>query len=135
MRNFVKNLLMNNTITSQFRVITPDTLNSHGTLFGGTAMKWMDEVAYINATKLTGQKMVTVKVNQIRFLHPVKPGKIIEITSEVTKIKNVSIEIKIEILAEVDDSINRQKVIEGNFIFAAVDESNMPVIIKIICNT
>ncbi len=125
---------MNGIFTSQFRVITPDTLNGHGTLFGGTAMKWMDEVAYICATKLTGQKMVTVKVNQIRFLHPVNPGTIIEIRSEVTKIKNVSIEIKIEILAEVDDSINRQKAIEGNFIFVALDESNKPVNIRRISN-
>ncbi len=42
--------------TRQFKVIFPSTLNDHDTLFGGTAMQWMDEVAYITATRFTRKK-------------------------------------------------------------------------------
>nr|HMQ43287.1 acyl-CoA thioesterase [Mariniflexile sp.] len=37
--------------TRQFKMVFPNTLNDHETIFGGTAMKWMDEVAYITATR------------------------------------------------------------------------------------
>lgn len=43
--------------TRQFKAIFPNTLNANETLFGGQAMKWMDEVAYITATRFTRQKM------------------------------------------------------------------------------
>jgi len=50
---FAKNNFMDDRImkseTKQFKVIFPHTLNDHDTLFGGIAMQWMNEVAYIVA--------------------------------------------------------------------------------------
>lgn len=53
--------------TRQFKAIFPDSLNANGTLFGGQAMKWMDEVAYITATRFTRQRMFTVNTENIYF--------------------------------------------------------------------
>jgi acyl-CoA hydrolase len=36
---------LNNSKTTQFKVIFPNTLNAHETLFGGTAMQWMEKEA------------------------------------------------------------------------------------------
>ena len=48
---FAKTFMMEERIiqseTRQFKAIFPNTLNANETLFGGQAMKWMDEVAYI----------------------------------------------------------------------------------------
>ena len=41
--------------TQQFRVVFPKYLNSNGTLFGGKAMQWLDEVAFIAATRYSRQ--------------------------------------------------------------------------------
>lgn len=49
----------------------PKHLNSNGTLFGGEVMQWLDEVALINATRYTRQRMITVKIEQVSFLKPI----------------------------------------------------------------
>lgn len=71
------NKLIEKSETSQSRIVFPGDLNDHDTLFGGKAMQWMDEVAYITAIRYSGKKMVTVTVNEVYFLNPVKSGSIV----------------------------------------------------------
>ncbi len=113
--------------TSQFKVIFPCTLNDHETLFGGTAMKWMDEVAYITATRFTRMKMVTVSSEKVQFLLPIKSGTIAEIIGKVVKTKNVKIEIHVDIYIEDMYSNYRQKAVDALFTFAAIDNENKPI--------
>ena len=113
--------------TRQFKVIFPKYLNDQDNLFGGIAMKWMDEVAYITATRFAKKKMVTVSTDKIKFLSPIKAGTIAEIIGKVTTVKNVTIEIQVEIYLEDKYSDKRQKVVEALFTFAAINEKNKPV--------
>lgn len=117
--------------TRQFKVIFPNTLNDHDTLFGGTAMKWMDEVAYITAIRFSKKKMVTVSVEKVQFLKPMKSGTIAEIIGKVIKVGNVKIEIQVEIYIEEMYSEKRQKVVNALFTFAAIDNSNKPIPLNI----
>ena len=117
--------------TRQFKAIFPGTLNEHDTLFGGTAMQWMDEVAYITAIRFTKTKMVTVSADNINFLLPVKAGSIVEIIGKVHRIKSVKIEIKVEIYIEEMYSDIRQKAVEALFTFAAINEFNNPTRINV----
>ena len=73
--------------THLFKAIFPNSLNANDTLFGGLAMKWMDEVAYITATRFTRQSMFTVNTENIKFLKAVCPNSIVEI---VGKIENLA---------------------------------------------
>jgi acyl-CoA hydrolase len=116
--------------TRQCKVIFPNTLNDHDTLFGGTAMQWMDEVAYITAIRFTKQKMVTVSVEKVQFLLPIKSGTIVEIIGKVIKVKNVKIEIEVDIYVEEMFVENRQKAMHALFTFAAVNDKNKPIAIK-----
>jgi acyl-CoA hydrolase len=113
--------------TRQFKVIIPGVLNAHNTLFGGIAMQWMDEVAYITATRFTRQKVVTVSSDKINFKHAVPYGSIVEIFGKVIEIGLVKIEVKVEIYLENMFAEGREKVIEGKFTFAAIDDNNKPV--------
>jgi acyl-CoA hydrolase len=117
--------------TRQFKAIFPGTLNDNDTLFGGTAMQWMDEVAYITATRFVRKKMVTVSSDKVQFLHPVKPGSIAEIIGKVIKTRNATIEVQVEIFIEDMYSDNRQKAVNGLFTFAAIDNANKPIPIGI----
>jgi acyl-CoA hydrolase len=116
--------------TKQFKVIFPNTLNDHDTLFGGTAMQWMDEVAYITATRFTRKKMVTVSADKVKFILPIKPGTIAEIIGNVFKVGHVKITIIVEIYIEDMQNNNKQKAVEALFTFAAIDEDFNPVIIN-----
>ncbi len=118
------------TITSQFKVIFPTTLNDHETLFGGEALKWMDEVAYITAIRFTRNKMVTVSTDKIKFLKPIVAGSIVEIVGKVLNVGAVKIDILVEIYMEEMQVENRQKVISGQFTFAAVNEKGKPILIN-----
>jgi acyl-CoA hydrolase len=116
-----------NSESKMFKVICPNTLNDHETLFGGTAMQWMDEVAYMTATRFLRKKMVTVSVEKVNFLLPIYSGTIIEITGRVIKIRNVRIKVQVEVYVEEMYAENRQKAIDGVFTFAAIDNNNNPL--------
>ncbi|GAB4261391.1 MAG: acyl-CoA thioesterase [Vicingaceae bacterium] len=113
--------------TRQFKVIFPNTLNDHDTLFGGTAMQWMDEVAYITAIRFSRKKMVTVSAEKVQFLLPMKSGTIAEIIGKVIKVRNVKIEIQVEIYIEDMYTDNRQKAVDALFTFAAINDENKPI--------
>ena len=116
--------------TQQFKVVFPKHLNPNGTFFGGEAMQWMDEVAFITATRYTRQRMITVKIENVLFLKPILPNTILEITGRIVKTGNVKIFIKVEVFSEDMFSQSREKSIEADFVFAACNDDLSPVPLK-----
>ncbi len=122
---------INETETRQFKVVVPNVLNAHNTLFGGIALQWMDEVAYITATRFTRQKMVTVSTDKINFKHAVAYGSLVEIIGKVIDVGSVKLVVKVEIYLENMFSEGREKVIEGKFTFAAINLEGKPLKLNI----
>lgn len=112
--------------TRQFKAIFPNTLNANDTLFGGQAMQWMDEVAYITATRFTRQRMFTVNTENIKFLKAVNPDSIVEVIGRVEKAEAVKLKVRVEIFVEEMYGHGRDKAIEGVFVFASLDENKRP---------
>ena len=110
-------------VTKQFKAIFPGTLNANDTLFGGQAMQWMDEVAYITATRFTHQRMVTSSTENIRFIKAVNPDSIVEVIGMVVDAGAVRLKIKVEIYAEEMYSDIRYKAVEGLFVFVSLDDN------------
>jgi acyl-CoA hydrolase len=115
---------INQSETRQCKVIYPADLNNHNTLFGGKAMQWMDEVAYITATRYTRTKMVTASIEKIKFLKSVYHNTIIELIGKIEKVDRIKLIINVSIFAEEMYGEKREKVIEGIFIFVAVSEDD-----------
>ncbi|NME69517.1 acyl-CoA thioesterase [Flammeovirga aprica] len=115
------------TVTRQCRAIFPNTLNANNTLFGGEAMKWMDEVAYITATRFTRQKMFTLKTEDIKFLKSISPNSIVEVIGKVEKADPIKLRVILEMYSEDMYSDSREKVMESVFIFVALNDHNKPV--------
>lgn len=120
--------------TTQTRIIFYESLNDRDTLFGGIAMKWMDEVAYITATRFLRNETVTVAVENIKFLLPVNKGSIVEITGKVTEMGSVKIKIQVVVMVEDKNSDKQEKAIEADFWFAAIDENQNPIRITLVKN-
>jgi len=116
--------------THQFRMIFDKSLNDKGNLFGGQAMKWMDEVAYITALRFARMTVVTISVDNVKFLKAIKPASMIEIIGRVIKVDHVKINIRIEIYTETQHSDTREKAVEATFVFAAVNNENKPIRIE-----
>lgn len=115
-----------NSETRQFKAVFPIHLNANNTLFGGTAIQWMDEVAYITATRFTRQRMFTINTENISFIKAVTPDKFVEVIGRVDKAGAVKLSVKVEIYAEEMYGTGREKVIEGIFVFASLDENRRP---------
>lgn len=113
--------------TRIFKAVFPNTTNHYDTLFGGTAMHLMDEVAFITATRFTRKTMVTVSSDRIDFNKPIPAGTIIELIGKVQHIGNTSLKVLVEIYVEEMYSFEREKAITGLFTFVAIDKDKKPV--------
>jgi acyl-CoA hydrolase len=112
--------------TRIFKAVFPNTTNHYDTLFGGTAMQLMDEVAFITATRFTRKICVTVSSDRIDFKQPIPAGTIIELVGRVSKIGNTSLDVRVEIFIEEMYSTKRTKAVVGSFTFVALDENKKP---------
>lgn len=113
--------------TRIFKVVFPNTTNHYDTLFGGTALQMMDEVAFITATRFARKRMVTVSSSKIDFNKSIPADTIIEIIGQVSRIGNTSVDVKVEIFKEEMYEEKREKAIEGVFTFVAIDEHKKPI--------
>jgi acyl-CoA hydrolase len=112
--------------TSIFKAVFPNTTNHYDTLFGGTAMQLMDEVAFITATRFSRKKVVTVSSDRIDFKVPIPAGTIIELIGQVKRVGNTSLDVTVEIFIEEMYSEKREQAITGSFSFVAIDENKKP---------
>ncbi|UUV20606.1 acyl-CoA thioesterase [Paenimyroides aestuarii] len=115
-----------NSETRIFKAVFPNTTNHYDTLFGGTAMHMMDEVAFITATRFSRQMMVTVSSDKIDFTKPIPAGTIVELIGKVTKVGNKSLKVSVEIYIEEMYTDIRYLAITGEFTFVALDKDKNP---------
>ena len=113
--------------TRIFKAVFPDSTNHYDTLFGGTAMHLMDEVAFITATRYSRKKVVTVSSDRIDFTKPIPAGTIIELIGRVVHVGNTSMKVLVEIYVEEMYAPVREKAIRGVFTFVAIDDNKKPV--------
>lgn len=112
--------------TSIFKTVFPSTTNHYDTLFGGTAMHMMDEVAFITATRFSRQRMVTVSSDRIDFKQPIPAGTFVELVGKVVHVGNTSLKVAVEIYIEQMYAEGRELAIHGDFTFVALDENKKP---------
>ncbi|MEN2416448.1 acyl-CoA thioesterase [Flavobacterium mesophilum] len=113
--------------TRIFKAVFPSTTNHYDTLFGGTALHLMDEVAFICATRFSRKKVVTISTGQIDFKKAIPAGTLIELVAKVVSVGNTSCKIHVDIFMEQMYSELRETVVSGTFSFVAVDENKKSV--------
>lgn len=100
----------------------PADTNSAGDIFGGWVLSQMDIAGGIAATEVVQNRVVTVAVEAMSFIAPVKVGDVLCIYCNVGRIGNSSITIKIESWVRRRFMPGRFKVTEGNFIFVSLGD-------------
>ena len=108
--------------TKVFKTVFPGETNHYDTLFGGTALQWMDEVAFIAATRFTRERVVTVSSDKVNFKMPIPAGTIVELDAQVVKVGNTSLEVSVDVYREDMYEENRVLALHGNFIFVSLDK-------------
>lgn len=114
-------------VTSVTKAVFPPTTNHHNTLFGGTALAWMDEVSFIAATRFCRLPLVTVSSDRIDFKHAIPAGSIVELVGRVIRVGTTSLKVEVNLYVESMYSDGREKAVSGVFSFVAVGEDKKPI--------
>lgn len=112
------------------KAVFPGTTNHYQTLFGGTTLQWMDEVAFITATRYGRKKFVTVSSDRIDFKEPIPAGHIVELIGEVGEVGRSSVVVEVSIFVEEMYSEQRKLAVNGHFTLVAVGEDRRPIAIN-----
>ncbi|QYJ84877.1 acyl-CoA thioesterase [Shewanella mesophila] len=108
------------------KAIFPSITNHHNTLFGGEALAWMDETAFIAATRFCRKPLVTVSSDRIDFNKAIPAGTLAEIIAKVIHVGNTSLKVEVNIFVEDMYQDKREHAIRGVFTFVAVDDDRKP---------
>ncbi|WP_108649858.1 acyl-CoA thioesterase [Dongshaea marina] len=104
------------------KAIFPSISNHHNTLFGGEALAWMDETAFIAATRFCRKPLVTVSSDRIDFKRAIPQGCLAELVARVAEVGNTSLKVEVNIYLEDMYRDEREHAIRGMFTFVALDE-------------
>ncbi|MHA7774308.1 acyl-CoA thioester hydrolase YciA [Roseibium sp. M-1] len=104
----------------------PADTNANGDIFGGWVLSQMDLAGGIAAGQRAEGRVVTIAVDKMKFIRPVHVGDVLCIYTEVVRVGNSSMEIKLEAWALRHRYGQREKVTEAVFTMVAVDDSGKP---------
>lgn len=106
------------------KLIKPEDLNAHGTLFGGSVLAWIDEEAAIYVICQLGMGNIATKfMSEIDFVSSAKLGDIIEIGMETVNFGTSSITVK----CEVRQKFTKETIIRiDKIVFVHLDDNGRP---------
>ncbi len=107
-------------------IAMPADTNANGDIFGGWVMACMDQAGGIRGVERAQGRVVTVKVDAMTFLKPMKVGDVLCVYTDVTRIGRTSMTIEIEAWAQRFQTNVMEKVTEATFTFVAIDENGRP---------
>ena len=107
----------------------PKDTNMNGDIFGGWIMSQMDIAGGMMAIETTGGRAVTIAVDAMKFIKPVKIGDVVCCYGKVIRIGNTSVTIRLEVWVKPSfREMNSHKeyesfmVTEASFTYVAVDD-------------
>lgn len=104
----------------------PTDINPAGDIFGGWVLSQMDNAASIAAGQRAQSRVVTVALESMSFIRPVRVGDILGVYTEVESVGRTSVSIHVEAWVRRQRIGVREKVTEGRFTFVALDDDGVP---------
>jgi acyl-CoA thioesterase YciA len=121
-------MMTDTTMTDPLGALTIRTLampadsNPAGDIFGGWVMSQMDIAGSICAVERVRGRVVTVAVEAMTFIAPVKVGDVLCVYTRIERIGTSSITVAIEAWVRRQRLSDRVKVTDGRFVYVALGE-------------
>ena len=107
-----------------YKIVLPGDLNDYGSLFGGTLLKWVDEIAYIRVSlDFPGQHFVTIGLDNVEFRHPIREGQILCFECQKARVGNTSVSYNVKVYRARYETDTADTLFENNITFVCVDEN------------
>jgi acyl-CoA thioesterase YciA len=115
-------------LTVRISAMPADT-NANGDIFGGWVLSRMDQAGGIAGVERARGRVVTIAVEGMTFIRPVRVGDVLEVYTEVESIGRTSMKIHIEAWARRFKTHDAEKVTDATFTFVAIDDHGKPRVI------
>ena len=112
--------------TETTHLVLPGQANALGTIFGGVVMQWIDEIAAAAAMRHAGGPVVTVAVDALHFIEPIRVGELVVMRAQVNGVARTSMEIGVRVEVEDPRSGARRQTTKAYLSFVAVDQGGRP---------
>ncbi len=107
-------------------IAMPGDTNPSGDIFGGWVLSQMDMAAGICAGQRAQSRVVTVALDSMSFIQPVKVGDILGVYTDIDSVGRTSMNIHVEAWVRRGRIGRREKVTDATFKFVAIDEDGKP---------
>jgi acyl-CoA hydrolase len=107
-------------------LVMPSDANALGTAFGGRIVQWTDLAAGVCAMRHSRLPVVTVSIDQLTFLAPVRIGHIALLRAQVNAVFRSSMEVGVEVSTEDPRTGERYKCCDAYLTFVALGGDNRP---------
>lgn len=110
----------------------PSDTNANGDIFGGWIMSQMDIAGGMMAIEIAGGRAVTIAVDAMKFIKPVKIGDVVCCYGKVTRVGSTSVTIRLEVWVKpgfreikIDKENAYFMVTEASYTYVAVDQEGL----------
>ncbi|MEM9207062.1 MAG: acyl-CoA thioester hydrolase YciA [Pseudomonadota bacterium] len=107
-------------------IAMPADTNANGDIFGGWVMARMDQAGGIAGVERARGRVVTIAVQAMTFLKPVRVGDVLCVYTDVERVGRTSMTIHVEAWAKRFLTGEREKVTDAVFTFVAIDDDGKP---------
>lgn len=107
-------------------VAMPRDANASGDIFGGWTLSQMDLAGGTFAASHSGKRIVTVRIEVVEFLEPVRVGDDVSVFCTLREEGRTSVKVHIEVWARDRRRAEPHKVTDGVFTYVAVDDEGRP---------
>jgi uncharacterized protein (TIGR00369 family) len=104
----------------------PQDANTLGNIHGGVIMKMVDEAGAIVAMRHAGRPVVTVAIDSMTFMEPIRLGHLVQCQAEITYVGRTSLEVRVEVIAEFPALSDAKTTNTAYLVYVALDEEGRP---------
>lgn len=112
--------------TIQTRLVLPPDTNHMGTIFGGTVLAYIDEIAAITAMKHSGKAVVTASIDTVNFLSSAKVGNVLILEGVVISTGRTSMEVYVKAECQSIETGAKTLTTTSILTMVAVNENGKP---------
>jgi acyl-CoA hydrolase len=107
-------------------VVLPNDANPLGNMLGGKVMHLIDMAGAIAAHRHTRSVVVTVSVDNLDFVYPIRVGQLVILRAHVTRAFHTSVEVAVRVYIEDFDSGERRQTSSAFVTYVALDANGRP---------
>ncbi|MCW7755310.1 hypothetical protein OOT00_15090 [Desulfobotulus sp. H1] len=105
-----------------YTIVRPEHLNHHGYLFGGAMLRWVDENAWLVASRdFCGCTLVTVAMDDVQFRKRAPSGSILRFEILPDRLGRTSVSYRVSVYADLPGSLGEEEVFSTCVTFVGLD--------------